>query len=85
VFLLPDDNKQTAKIQKLKTINRCAIKNFFENGPGNWAHFGHNADNAISITNRNVRLRTQQNELSLKEEVKTQATAVMTLLKIVKF
>jgi hypothetical protein len=53
---------------------------FYETGPDRWAHFGHNADKAISITNSNVRLRTQQNELSLKKEVKTQATAVMKLL-----
>ena len=53
---------------------------FYEIGPDRWAHFGHNADRAIGITNRNVRLRTQQNELSLEKEVKTQATAVMILL-----
>jgi hypothetical protein len=55
----------------------------YETGPERWAHFGHNAHKAINITNRNMRLRTQQNELSLKEEVKTQATPVMILLKIV--
>jgi hypothetical protein len=54
---------------------------FYETGPERKAHFVHNADKAISITNRNMRLRAQQYELSLKkEEVKTQATVVMKLL-----
>jgi len=58
---------------------------FYGTGPERWAHFGHNADKAISIMNRNVWLRAQQNELSLKKEVKTKATPVIILLKLVKF
>ena len=52
---------------------------FYGTGPERWAHFGHNADKVISITNWNVWLWTQQYELCLKE-VKTQTTAVMKLL-----
>ena len=56
---------------------------FYETGPDRWAHFGHNADKAISITNRKVRLKAQQNVLSLKNEEKTQGTQVIKLLKMV--
>jgi hypothetical protein len=51
----------------------------------NWTRkmctFNHNAHKADSITNRNMQLRGQQNELPLKEEVKTQPTPVIILLK----
>jgi hypothetical protein len=65
------------------TTNRCDINNFMQLDHKRWAHFGHNAHKAISIANRNVWLKAQQNELSLKEEVKTQATPLTILLKIV--
>jgi len=62
------------------TINRCAINSLMKLDQKN----GHilvtmqTEQSALQIGTRE--LRTQQNELSLKKEGKTQATAVMKLL-----